>query len=75
MKSNKAIELLAKMTLEEKIDQLMQLATPFFKGASDNGKITGPMVHLKVDVKNVQNAGSVLGASGLKILYLFRRNI
>ncbi|PWU66606.1 glycoside hydrolase family 3 N-terminal domain-containing protein [Gracilibacillus dipsosauri] len=64
MKSNKAIELLAKMTLEEKIDQLMQLATPFFKGASDNGKITGPMVHLKVDVKNVQNAGSVLGASG-----------
>ncbi|SFL70461.1 beta-glucosidase [Gracilibacillus orientalis] len=64
MKSNKAADLLAKMTLEEKSNQLIQLATPFFKGASDNGEITGPMVQLKIDEQNIQNTGSVLGASG-----------
>lgn len=56
--------LLEKMTLEEKVAQLMQLATPFYKGAKDSGEITGPLEQLNIDEKHVQNSGSVLGASG-----------
>ncbi|WP_241657205.1 beta-glucosidase BglX [Halobacillus salinus] len=56
--------LLNKMTLEEKVGQLVQLATPFFKGATDRGEITGPMVQMNIEEKDIQNTGSVLGASG-----------
>ncbi|GAB2567660.1 glycoside hydrolase family 3 N-terminal domain-containing protein [Gracilibacillus alcaliphilus] len=56
--------LLDQMTLQEKIDQLVQLATPFFKGAKDAGEITGPMLSMNIKEGNIQNAGSVLGASG-----------
>jgi len=56
--------LLNEMTLEEKISQLVQLATPFFKGASDQGEITGPMESMGVDEETIKNCGSVLGASG-----------
>jgi beta-glucosidase len=56
--------LLEQMTLEEKIAQLMQLATPFFKGAADEGQITGPMESMGINESDIQNTGSVLGASG-----------
>ncbi|WP_408007634.1 glycoside hydrolase family 3 N-terminal domain-containing protein [Pseudalkalibacillus sp. A8] len=59
--------LLHEMTLDEKIAQLTQLATPFFKGASDQGQITGPMAELGITEDVVQNSGSVLGASGAKV--------
>ncbi len=59
-------EILNKMTLEEKISQLIQLATPFYKGASDGGKITGPLEEMGISEKIVRNSGSVLGASGAK---------
>lgn len=59
-------ELLKKMTLEEKIDQLIQLATPFYKGASDGGQITGPIEEMGISEETVRNSGSVLGASGAK---------
>ncbi|MFP7298895.1 glycoside hydrolase family 3 N-terminal domain-containing protein [Neobacillus niacini] len=59
-------DLLQKMTLKEKIGQLLQLATPFFKGASDNGEITGPMVGMGISEEDSQNCGSVLGASGAR---------
>ncbi|MEC3884874.1 glycoside hydrolase family 3 N-terminal domain-containing protein [Halobacillus sp. HZG1] len=58
--------LLDQMTVEEKVGQLVQLATPFFKGASDRGEITGPMVHMNIDEEDIQRTGSVLGASGAK---------
>ena len=58
--------LLDQMTLEEKVGQLVQLATPFFKGASDRGEITGPMVHMNIDEEDIKRTGSVLGASGAK---------
>ncbi|TYS18036.1 beta-glucosidase BglX [Rossellomorea vietnamensis] len=57
-------ELLSKMTLDEKIAQLTQLATPFFKGSKDQGEITGPMKEMGITQKVIENAGSVLGASG-----------
>ncbi|WP_370452176.1 glycoside hydrolase family 3 N-terminal domain-containing protein [Cohnella sp. AR92] len=52
------------MTLEEKVDQLIQLAVPFFEGASDAGQITGPMASLGITEQTVHNAGSVLGMAG-----------
>ncbi|MGG4169054.1 glycoside hydrolase family 3 N-terminal domain-containing protein [Rossellomorea vietnamensis] len=64
MRENKLLSLLNKMTIDEKIAQLMQLATPFFKGAKEQGQITGPMAEMGVTGEVVQNSGSVLGASG-----------
>ncbi|WP_082233175.1 glycoside hydrolase family 3 N-terminal domain-containing protein [Halobacillus massiliensis] len=66
MNDHQLKELLNEMTLEEKTGQLMQLATPFFKGASDSGQITGPMQDMGINDKDIINAGSVLGASGAK---------
>lgn len=59
-------ELLKKMTLDEKIAQLIQLATPFYKGASEGGQITGPIEEMGISEETVRNSGSVLGASGAR---------
>ncbi|MDN4074031.1 glycoside hydrolase family 3 N-terminal domain-containing protein [Fictibacillus terranigra] len=58
--------LLKEMTLDEKVAQLMQLATPFFEGSNEQGEITGPMAEMGVTKDTVRNCGSVLGASGAK---------
>lgn len=65
---HKLSELLKKMTLDEKIGQLMQLATPFFKGASCKGEITGPMAEMGITDEVLSNCGSVLGGSGAKLV-------
>jgi beta-glucosidase len=66
MNNNRIASLVEKMTLHEKIAQLIQLATPFYKGATNGGQITGPMAELGVNDKDIVNSGSVLGASGAK---------
>ncbi|MBH9966992.1 beta-glucosidase BglX [[Bacillus] enclensis] len=66
MNEQKLTSLVNEMTLDEKIAQLTQLATPFFKGASDGGQITGPMAEMGISDEMIGNAGSVLGASGAK---------
>ncbi|MDN4525826.1 glycoside hydrolase family 3 N-terminal domain-containing protein [Fictibacillus fluitans] len=58
--------ILEQMTLDEKIAQFMQLATPFFEGAEEEGEITGPMAEMGITEEIVRNSGSVLGASGAK---------
>lgn len=58
--------LMEQMSLDEKIAQLMQLATPFFEGSNEQGEITGPMAEMGVTKPTVRNSGSVLGASGAK---------
>ncbi|KAA0563032.1 beta-glucosidase BglX [Bacillus sp. CH30_1T] len=73
MSENKLISLLNQMTIDEKIAQLMQLATPFFKGAEDQGQITGPMADMRITDMIVQNSGSVLGASGAKEIMNIQR--
>ncbi|MGD6959010.1 beta-glucosidase BglX [Rossellomorea aquimaris] len=73
MSENKLISLLNQMTIDEKIAQLMQLATPFFKGAEDQGQITGPMADMGITDMIVQNSGSVLGASGAKEIMNIQR--
>lgn len=57
-------EMLKKMTLDEKIAQLQQLAAPFYDEAGDEGLITGPMESLGITPETVKNAGSVLGIAG-----------
>ncbi|WP_175987687.1 beta-glucosidase BglX [Bacillus sp. Marseille-Q1617] len=66
MNEHKLTSLVKEMTLDEKIAQLTQLATPFFKGASDGGQITGPMADMGITDDMIENTGSVLGASGAK---------
>ncbi|MBM7693794.1 beta-glucosidase [Peribacillus deserti] len=56
--------LVQKMTLEEKVAQLIQLATPFYEASKDRGQITGPMVEMGITEDIVTSSGSVLGASG-----------
>ncbi|USK29558.1 glycoside hydrolase family 3 C-terminal domain-containing protein [Bacillus sp. CMF21] len=56
--------MIQKMTLDEKIAQFIQLAAPFYKGASSEGQITGPMADMGITKDVIQNSGSVLGASG-----------
>lgn len=58
-------ELLRQMTIDEKIAQLLQLATPFYEGVDSNeGQITGPMEALGITPDMVTNSGSVLGLAG-----------
>ena len=64
MNTEKLTSLLKEMTLDEKIAQLLQLATPFFEGSKDEGQITGPLASMKISDETVSNSGSVLGASG-----------
>ncbi|RSD26997.1 glycoside hydrolase family 3 N-terminal domain-containing protein [Mesobacillus subterraneus] len=64
MNSQKLTSLLNEMTLDEKIAQLLQLATPFFEGSKDEGQITGPLASMNISDENIINTGSVLGASG-----------
>ncbi len=66
MNDSQLTSLVKDMTLHEKVGQLVQLATPFFKGASDKGQITGPMQEMGLSHEDIENTGSVLGASGAK---------
>ena len=58
--------LLNKMTLDEKIAQLIQLASHFYEGSNAKGDSTGPIAELGISKKVVHNSGSVIGASGAK---------
>ncbi|UOQ43996.1 beta-glucosidase BglX [Halobacillus salinarum] len=69
-------QLLERMTLDEKIGQLLQLATPFFKGSSSEGQITGPLEGMGITEETAQHAGSVLGASGAgEIMNIQKRHL
>jgi len=68
MRDKQLISLLNKMTLDEKINQLIQLATFFYKGAKDQGEITGPMEDMGISEETIANSGSVLGASGATLV-------
>ncbi|GAN35412.1 beta-glucosidase [Lacticaseibacillus paracasei NRIC 1917] len=57
-------KLFEKMTIEEKIGQLLQLSADFFQGNS--AVITGPMSEHHLSLKTLYQAGSVLGVSGAK---------
>lgn len=65
MTEQKLQQLLQDMTLEEKVNQMLQLAGGFFTG---DMMAMGPMAEKGFTQKNVAQAGSVLGALGAEKL-------
>lgn len=63
--------LLADMTLEEKIGQVLQLSGDFY---ASNTAVTGPCEELGIDERAVKLAGSVLSISGAKELRQIQEN-
>lgn len=64
MDNRQLADLVGRMTLEEKIAQLLQLTGAFFEGSNGEGEITGPMEELGVTQETVRASGSVLGLAG-----------
>lgn len=54
--------LLAQMTLEEKADQLFQVAGSYY--FANKAEITGPLNHLGLDDESMKRVGTVLGLRG-----------
>lgn len=65
MEKEKLIKLLEDMSLEEKIDQLLQVTSSYYE---KEGVITGPENTAGFTEEEIQNAGSVLGGAGAKLL-------
>ncbi|CAM4368705.1 beta-glucosidase BglX [Saccharibacillus endophyticus] len=64
MDNQQLLDLIGKMTLEDKVAQLVQLAAPFYEGAGDEGQITGPMQAMGITDPMIANSGSILGYAG-----------
>ena len=58
--------LLSKMTREEKIGQMVQLAGEFYK--EEDSENTGPMHEMNLSPEKMTTIGSVLGISGAQTL-------
>ena len=64
MEKTKLTHLLEQMTIDEKIDQLLQLAAAFYSDKAEEK--TGPMSDLGLTQETINNAGTTLGVSGAK---------
>lgn len=64
LKQTELVNLVAQLSLEEKIGQLQQLTGNFY--TEEEAEITGPMTEVGLTEKSVYEAGSVLGLSGAK---------
>lgn len=64
MEHKQLTELLAQMTLDEKVGQLLQLAAEFYSEKAEEK--TGPMTNLGLTHDDINNAGTTLGISGAK---------
>ena len=64
MDQKQITDLLLKMTLDEKIAQLLQLTANLHEGTEDQSQITGPMEEMGITGEMVRASGSVLGLSG-----------
>ncbi|MCM0650231.1 beta-glucosidase BglX [Clostridium swellfunianum] len=71
MNREKLIELLEDMSLEEKIDQLLQVCSYYYE---KEGVLTGPDNTAGFSEEEIQNAGSVLGGGGAKLLRRIQEN-
>ena len=60
-------QLLKDMSLQEKIDQLLQLTADFY-GKTDRDVVTGPAAQLGISMEDIDLAGSVLNGIGAKAL-------
>lgn len=67
MEKEKLKELLADMSLQEKIDQMLQIMSFFYKEDVET-VLTGPGRELGITEKDIEMAGSVLGTYGAEAL-------
>ena len=64
MTKEQLLDLIAQMTLEEKVAQLLQLTANFHEGTDSESQVTGPMEEMGLTEGMVTASGSVLGLSG-----------
>ena len=62
MRQEELVKLVDELTVEEKVDQLLQLSADFY--TKKNEEITGPLTDLGLTEENIKQAGSTLGLSG-----------
>jgi len=67
MEHSKLVELLNDMSLQEKIDQLLQLNETFYNG-NEVEVLTGPAKEMNITEDDIWMAGSILGSFGAKKL-------
>ena len=66
MRQEELQDLLNSMSLQEKIDQMLQLTGDFYEDA--DSVMTGPAGELGVNEGDIRMAGSILGTAGAKKL-------
>ena len=72
MKENQLIQLVEEMTIDEKINQLLQLAAFYSDKAEEK---TGPMSELGLSQETIDTAGTTLGVSGANEAKRVQKNI
>lgn len=72
MRQEELQDLLNSMSLQEKIDQMLQLTGDFYEDA--DSVMTGPAGELGVTEEDIRMAGSILGTAGAKKLKRIQKN-
>lgn len=72
MRQEELQDLLNSMSLQEKIDQMLQLTGDFYEDA--DSVMTGPAGELGVNEEDIRMAGSILGTAGAKKLKDIQKN-
>jgi len=67
------LELVKKMSIEEKLAQMTQLSGIFFTSGKDT-EITGPMKEMGMSPEIINNAGSILGTTGAQTIIDIQRS-
>lgn len=67
MKTKELKDLLSSMSLQEKVDQMLQVMGMFYQ-MDANAILTGPGAHLGVTEEDINMAGSILGTYGAETL-------
>ncbi|WP_147804547.1 glycoside hydrolase family 3 N-terminal domain-containing protein [Alkalicoccus halolimnae] len=67
-------ELLGKMTLDEKIEQMTQVTAAFINNEYSGGAVTGPFAEMDIAKVKTSGSGSVLGEAGAAKLNRMQKN-
>ena len=72
MQEQELLDLLKDMSLDEKINQMVQLNADFYDIEENGDSITGPMLEMGLTKDQVWQAGSVLGTVGADVINGYR---
>ena len=73
MQEQELLDLLKDMSLDEKINQMVQLNADFYDIEENGDSITGPMLEMGLTKDQVWQAGSVLGTVGAAKIKKFQK--